>query len=124
MILLIFTYLFVKFDKIVSMKMNANRRLSIMSRHLIGDPTISTTTENVPVFTDEIKLNNVSGKVLHASASSSESSYSRIHGQVPQHPVEWIRVPRVAGLDLTETKYEKSKGEGIAKVGTIYLLAL
>lgn len=42
----------------------------------------------------------------------------RVHGEVSREPAHWRRVPAVHQQDLQDVIYEKSVGEGIAKVLT------
>ena len=51
----------------------------------------------------------------YASASGQISSYARVHGNVSQEPVAW-QSAEVPGAPLEDVLYEKSVGEGIAKV--------
>ncbi|EXB82578.1 1,4-Dihydroxy-2-naphthoyl-CoA synthase [Morus notabilis] len=51
------------------------------------------------------------------SASSMNDSYRRIHGEVPSHPVVWRTAgDGDSGKDFVDIVYEKSVGEGIAKI--------
>jgi hypothetical protein len=54
----------------------------------------------------------------HASATGQPTAYARVHGNVSREPATWISVPSVAKEILTDVKYEKSQGEGIAKVAS------
>lgn len=52
----------------------------------------------------------------YASVTGQPNSYARVHGGVSNTPVQWRIVPSVQKESLQEVKYEKSIGEGIAKV--------
>ena len=45
----------------------------------------------------------------------------RIHGEVSSEAVKWKHFPTLHGTDLQEVLYHKSEGEGIAKVGPIWM---
>ena len=47
----------------------------------------------------------------------------RVHGEVSREPAHWRRVPAVHQQDLQDVIYEKSIGEGIAKVLTCLFLS-
>lgn len=51
-----------------------------------------------------------------ASATDAPSSYARIHTQVSREPAEWRVIGSVGGKALTEVRYEKAAGEGVAKL--------
>jgi hypothetical protein len=55
----------------------------------------------------------------YASATGQPSSYARVHGEVSKAPVQWRSIASVSKETLQEVKYEKSVGEGIAKVSWI-----
>lgn len=52
----------------------------------------------------------------YATATGRPTSYARVHGVVSRAPAVWRSVPSVQREQLTEVKYEKAVGEGIAKV--------
>lgn len=55
----------------------------------------------------------------YASATGQPNSYARVHGEVPRAPATWRSVPVVNREELTDVKYDKAVGEGIAKVGAL-----
>eukprot|EP00889_Picochlorum_renovo_P002377 jgi/Picre1/29407/NNA_004795.t1 len=87
----------------------SRRRLGVVSSHL-G----SSDTSGIPEMRS-YHVNACTGGrdsvVPHASATGQSSSYSRVHGHVSTHNVEWIGIPSVGGSSLQETIYKKSKGE-------------
>lgn len=57
----------------------------------------------------------------YASIDGRPNSYARTHGAVSRAPAIWRNVPVVAREELTDVKYEKAEGEGVAKVGRLRL---
>lgn len=79
--------------------MNAvNRRMASIANHLSPIHSAPNSTS--------ISLSN----------ASMDDSYHRTHGQVPTHPVVWEAAIDESGKDFTDIEYEKSLGEGIAKI--------
>jgi len=75
------------------------RRVTSVTNHLISSPTSSSPPQLI--------------SLCHTS------SYQRVHGDVPSHDVVWKVVPSDddhEGKAFTDIVYEKSVGEGIAKV--------
>ena len=81
----------------------ARRRLCSVSNHL------------VPVAPPSISLHGCS------SGSSISDSYHRIHGDVSTHEPVWERAIDELGIEYTDIVYEKAKGEGIAKVTSVFV---
>lgn len=107
-------------------KIAQQRRIGVLSGHVSGEgvpKTIksesSTSISNslIPNTCNTVQLDR--SRVPHASATGLESNYSKVHGKVSSRPVQWIDIVSVAGKPLEETIYQKSKGEGIAKVGGV-----
>ena len=81
----------------------ARRRLCSVSNHL------------VPVAPPSISLHGCS------SGSSISDSYHRIHGDVSTHEPVWEGAIDELGIEYTDIVYEKAKGEGIAKVTSVFV---
>lgn len=81
-----------------------NRRMASISKHL-------TPTNPLP------------SSITLSHTSSMDDSYHRTHGQVPTHPVVWEAAIDESGKEFTDIIYEKSVGEGIAKVWFIIHLS-
>lgn len=58
-------------------------------------------------------------KPTYASVSGQSSSYARVHGEVSTVPVQWRRIGSIRQEKLQEVLYDKSVGEGIAKVWVV-----
>ena len=94
----------------------ASHRLSVLSGHLAA-PAASPPG-------GEVELQPLAGRAgsgdsastSYATATGSPSSYARVHGEVSRAPARWRRIATVAKEELREVKYEKSEGEGIARV--------
>jgi phospholipase/lecithinase/hemolysin len=84
------------------------RRVTSVTNHLISS---STTTTSPPQL---ISLFHTSG------SSRNNDSYQRVHGDVPSHDVVWKVASDDQGKDFTDIVYEKSVGEGIAKVSSLF----
>ena len=56
------------------------------------------------------------GGGVELANTSMDDSYHRIHGQVPNRPVVWRTAQDESGKEFVDIIYEKSVGEGIAKV--------
>lgn len=83
--------------------MNAvNRRMASIANHLSPIHSAPNSTS--------ISLSN----------ASMDDSYHRTHGQVPTHQVVWEAAIDESGEDFTDIEYEKSLGEGIAKVRFVH----
>lgn len=78
----------------------ARRRLCSVSNHL------------VPVAPPSISLHG---------CSSISDSYHRIHGDVSTHEPVWEGAIDELGIEYTDIVYEKAKGEGIAKVTSVFV---
>lgn len=89
----------------------SNRRLSVLQRHIACD---------APTATAHISLcatsANTAGRIPQASATGQPTSYEAVHGHVTRGPVQWQDITSVSGYALTEVKYRKAIGEGIAKI--------
>jgi len=83
----------------------AGRRLAVLERQCCAGsgPSSSSNVQCVPHSSS------------YASATSTPSSYARVHGQVSREPACWREIQCVAREQLEEVKYAKSD-EGIAKV--------
>lgn len=109
------------------MDQKALQRINILSRHVAptnvseGDSNIASlntfANSKITASTSERAAPGTSS--TYASATGQPSSYARVHGEVSKSPVQWRLIPSVSKETLQEVKYEKSIGEGIAKV---YLL--
>ncbi|PSC70136.1 naphthoate synthase [Micractinium conductrix] len=94
----------------------ASHRLSVLSGHLAA-PAASPPG-------GEVELQPLAGRAgsgdsastSYATATGSPSSYARVHGEVSRAPARWRRIATVAKEELREVKYEKSEGEGIARI--------
>ncbi|OVA16983.1 Crotonase superfamily [Macleaya cordata] len=77
---------------------NVERRITFVANHIIptGSPSIS----------PSIEICN----------TSMNDSYHRVHGEVPTHEVVWKPASDDLGKEFTDIIYEKSVGEGIAKI--------
>ncbi|PKU59732.1 1,4-Dihydroxy-2-naphthoyl-CoA synthase, peroxisomal [Dendrobium catenatum] len=53
---------------------------------------------------------------ISSSPASAEDSYRRIHGEVSKEPAVWRPALDESGKEFTDIHYEKSVGEGIAKI--------
>ncbi|PON44836.1 1,4-Dihydroxy-2-naphthoyl-CoA synthase [Parasponia andersonii] len=86
-------------EKVAEKDLNTmRRRLASVNNHLVpghSDPSPSS-----------VGLSN----------TSMNDSYHRIHGEVPTHPVVWRCACDDSGKDFVDIMYEKSVGEGIAKI--------
>lgn len=83
------------FDSKVLPPSSAERRLSVLSRHLTSS--------------------SVSSSRQFASATGSQSSYAKVHGLVSRAKATWRPVARVSQHALQDVRYDKSD-EGIAKI--------
>jgi hypothetical protein len=101
------------------------KRLNILNSHLLApsseqivgnalaaQPTGTSSTHS----TFSRSSPNAQGSSTYASATGQPSSYARVHGEVSKTPVQWRSITSVSKETLLEVKYEKSIGEGIAKV--------
>lgn len=90
----------------------AGRRLAVLERQCCAGPGPSSSNrlQDVP-------------RSSYASASSTPSSYARIHGQVSREPACWREIQCVAREQLEEVKYAKSD-EGVAKVVNVKTAAV
>ena len=90
-------------EKVAEKDLNTmRRRLASVNNHLVpghSDPSPSS-----------VGLSN----------TSMSDSYHRIHGEVPTHPVVWRSACDDSGKDFVDIIYEKSVGEGIAKVRFLF----
>lgn len=77
------------------------RRVTSVTNHLLPTPT-----------TPQTQLISL----CHTSSSTNNHSYQRVHGNVPSNDVVWKVASDDEGKDFTDIVYEKSVGEGIAKV--------
>lgn len=85
------------------------RRVAAVANHLLPPPHSSYT----PTTTiSSIALSNCSS----ASKNSMNDSYHRIHGEVPSHVPVWKIACDELGKEFTDIIYEKTVGEGIAKI--------
>ncbi|KAK4792528.1 hypothetical protein SAY86_022963 [Trapa natans] len=83
---------------------SVTRRLASITSHIVAP-----TRESGPRgFPSAIGLRN--------AAASFSDSYQRVHGEVPSHPPVWRVVPDDSGKGFTDIIYEKTVGEGIAKI--------
>ena len=91
----------------------ANRRIS----HIMGH--LSPQSSSPVALTRQIGIQNCSetrgASNLYPSVDGRQSKYARIHGDVSSEPVRWTNA-KVEGQMFTHIIYEKSSGEGIAKV--------
>ncbi|XP_061991515.1 1,4-dihydroxy-2-naphthoyl-CoA synthase, peroxisomal [Rosa rugosa] len=75
-----------------------NRRMASISNHLTP-------------------INTIPNSITLSHTSSMDDSYHRTHGQVPTHQVVWeAAAVDESGKEFTDIIYEKSVGEGIAKI--------
>ncbi|XP_058767857.1 1,4-dihydroxy-2-naphthoyl-CoA synthase, peroxisomal-like [Vicia villosa] len=78
------------------------RRVTSVTNHLLPTPT--------PPQPHLISLS-------HTSSSTKNDTYQRVHGNVPSNEVVWkVVASDEEGRDFTDIVYEKSVGEGIAKI--------
>lgn len=106
----------------------AERRLQVLGQHFVAPPahaangelelgvlarqeTAATTATATSAGAPECGVSTP-----YASIDGRPNSYSRVHGAVSRAPARWRLVPTVAREDLTDVKYEKAEGEGIAKI--------
>lgn len=97
------------------------RRLQVIGNHVVGDNGASVLlpeaqSAHIGAVPASIAPSNVGASTSYASATGRPSSYARIHGEVSKVPPQWRTVPSVQNYALEEVKYQKSVGEGIAKV--------
>ncbi|KAL1209090.1 1,4-dihydroxy-2-naphthoyl-CoA synthase, peroxisomal [Cardamine amara subsp. amara] len=86
----------------------ANRRISVVTNHLIP-------TGLIPTRVDSVEL---------CSASSMNDNYHKVHGEVPTHEVVWKKAKFFGdgegygdnNKEFVDIIYEKAVGEGIAKI--------
>ncbi|RZC55331.1 hypothetical protein C5167_014206 [Papaver somniferum] len=81
---------------------NVERRIGSVANHIIP----STNGSNSASSSSSIKMNS----------TSMNDSYHRVHGEVPTHDVVWRTTCDDLGIQFTDIIYEKSVGEGIAKI--------
>ncbi|XP_040373853.1 1,4-dihydroxy-2-naphthoyl-CoA synthase, peroxisomal isoform X2 [Rosa chinensis] len=74
-----------------------NRRMASISNHLTP-------------------INSIPNSITLSHTSSMDDSYHGTHGQVPTHQVVWEAAVDESGKEFTDIIYEKSVGEGIAKI--------
>mmetsp|Transcript_35460 Transcript_35460/g.100402 ORF Transcript_35460/g.100402 Transcript_35460/m.100402 type:complete len:338 (-) Transcript_35460:491-1504(-) len=87
---------------------NPHRRLARLAGHL--NPDERPILETVPTLAGTSRSNS-----SIASVPGTESSYARIHDEVPKAPADWQRIDSVAKEVLQEVRYEKAV-EGVAKI--------
>jgi naphthoate synthase len=78
------------------------RRVTSVTNHLVSSPTTPPQIIALSQTTSNTKNN--------------DSSYNRVHGDVPSHDVVWKVTSDDEEKDFTDIVYEKSVGEGIAKI--------
>ncbi|RZC89787.1 hypothetical protein C5167_035781 [Papaver somniferum] len=81
---------------------NVERRIGSVANHIIP----STNDSNSASSSSSIQMNS----------TSMNDSYHRVHGEVPTHDVVWRTTCDDLGIQFTDIIYEKSVGEGIAKI--------
>ncbi|GLC45681.1 hypothetical protein PLESTB_001317300 [Pleodorina starrii] len=91
--------------------MSAQRRLQILGNQLLASSSGNPIARQATAASDD-----ACASVPYASADGKPNSYGRVHGAVSREPANWRRIPVVAREDLTDVIYEKSIGEGIAKI--------
>ena len=89
----------------------ASRRLAVLERQCCAGPG--------PGSSGDAQRGSCASS-SYASATSTPSSYARVHGEVSREPAHWRQIQNVAQQQLEEVKYEKSD-EGIAKVVNVVL---
>lgn len=100
---------------------SAHRRIEVLGNHL-GNSRSSSELEpqDAPLSSSECIAQGsssfISREKPYASVTSTPSSYARIHGEVSSEPPVWCSISSVQKELLREVKYEKSKGEAIAKI--------
>ena len=120
-------YVFELSGKLNRMKEDStSQRLKILAGHVaeVPGPTVLRATPqpllpscHASKVRDISPANCSSSSGPYASVIQGQpSSYARVHGDVAHTPVQWRIVPSVQKEFLQEVKYEKSIGEGIAKV--------
>ncbi|KAI3923823.1 hypothetical protein MKW92_012326 [Papaver armeniacum] len=80
---------------------NVERRIGSVANHIIPSTNGS---------------NSVSSSSIQMNSTSMNDSYHRVHGEVPTHEVVWRTSCDDLGIQFTDIIYEKSVGEGIAKI--------
>jgi naphthoate synthase len=100
---------------------SAERRLQVLGQHLAPSGELELgvlARHDTAASTSTASASSVDGgaSTPYASIDGRPNSYSRVHGVASRAPARWRLVPTVAREDLTDVKYEKAEGEGIAKV--------
>jgi naphthoate synthase len=85
----------------------AERRLARVNAHLLPSLPLPLPLASAPLLAPSPTA---------ASSSPAGDSYRRVHGDVPSEPPEWRVATDEDGKDFVDILYEKSVGEGIAKV--------
>jgi len=106
------------------MEDKALQRLNMLNSHLVASSTsrmVGNALAAQPAATSSTfpgisQTSAAQGSSMYASATGQPSSYARVHGEVSKSRVQWRSIPSVSKEALQEVKYEKSVGEGIAKV--------
>lgn len=80
---------------------NVERRIGFVANHIIPSTNGS---------------NSASSSSIQMNSTSMNDSYHRVHGEVPTHDVVWRTTCDDLGIQFTDIIYEKSVGEGIAKI--------
>lgn len=107
----------------------ASRRLAVLSQQLTGaNPAAETSASTAPQLTRSPTSgsgpSSSKPNSYYASATGKPTSYAKVHGEVSKAPAQWRRISVVAKEELTDVKYEKAVGEGIAKVCDVCIYTL
>ncbi len=105
----------------------AARRIGLLTQHLTCEPSPDSHAALERASTGASPPSNAGNSggssssagapgSSYASATGRPTSYARVHGEVSRAPAVWRRIDTVQKEQLQEVKYEKSVGEGIAKV--------
>ncbi|KAI3933142.1 hypothetical protein MKW92_026306 [Papaver armeniacum] len=82
---------------------NVERRIGSVANHIIHSTNSSNSVSS-------------SSSSIQMNSTSMNDSYHRVHGEVPSHDVVWRTTCDDLGIQFTDIIYEKSVGEGIAKI--------
>ncbi len=91
------------------------------SESLNGDESTSSTIAMCNTGASSSMTTQHGQKPTYASVTGQPSSYARVHGEVSTAPVQWRRIESIRQENLQEVLYDKSVGEGIAKVQCMWV---
>ena len=127
------TFFFFFFCMPPKMDASVSRRVGVLAQHLQGAAgSVSRGEVELQPVAASASTNACSScgcngspqaSTSYASVSDTPSSYAQVHGEVSRAPASWRSISTVAKEQLSEVRYEKAVGEGIAKVRAVRVAA-